>query len=586
MNNKEKNYSSLDLIRSLWSFLRPYRGKFILGTLLRIIGEITWLYPAYALGSIATFFVGYHIGDPLGPFWQIIGLLGIASLVYFITSYFGNLLGFRTALRTSIDSQLIAIKHILKLDIGWHETENTGNKVKKIDRGSNAVNMLLRAWFSPMIGIVVSLVGVTLIISRFDKMISFLTLVFLVAYFLVSFFFTKNAVKVQRAENIKDENLSGLIFESVNNVRSAKVMSMIPPLTEMIRGMSSELYSLARMRVFWYQSGGAVKNLTGQAFRLAIMAYIGWGIMQGWYGVGFMVLFYSYFSSVQSAVGQLAESSQDFAIRKTQVGRMTDLLKEKPSTDIEDGKLRFPDGWKMIEVKNVSFAYGDKKILDNVTFTISRGEKIGIVGLSGAGKSTLFKLLLKERENYEGEILVDGIPLRSISKNDYFRHAAVVLQETEVFNFTLRDNVTISNHEKALDDRLFERAIEIAHVAEFAKALPQGTNTQIGEKGVKLSGGEKQRVGVARAIFKEPELLLLDEATSHLDIESEEKIQDSLHQFFQNVTAVVIAHRLTTIREMDKILVIEGGKIIEQGSFAELQASKGRFYGLWEKQKL
>jgi ABC-type multidrug transport system fused ATPase/permease subunit len=144
----------------------------------------------------------------------------------------------------------------------------------------------------------------------------------------------------------------------------------------------------------------------------------------------------------------------------------------------------------------------------------------------------------------------------------------------------------MSNDGKAGDASLLDKALGVAHVAEFAAKLPLGIDTMIGEKGVKLSGGEKQRVGMARAVFKDPELLLLDEATSHLDVESEEKIQDSLHQFFKTVTAVVIAHRLTTIKEMDKIIVVEGGRIIEQGSFAELQAKKGRFYELWEKQKL
>lgn len=308
--------------------------------------------------------------------------------------------------------------------------------------------------------------------------------------------------------------------------------------------------------------------------------------MKGRYEVGFLVLFYGYFSTVLSAVTRLADTSQEFAIRKQDVGRMVSILNIQPITDIEEGKVPMPENWQKININNVSFSYGEKKVLDKVTFTISRGEKIGIVGLSGAGKSTIFKLLLKECENYDGDILVDNIPLRSISKLDYFTHTAVVLQDTEVFNFSLRNNVTISNLNKSTDENLLEKALSAAHVLEFAKTLRHGIDTQIGEKGVRLSGGEKQRIGVARAIFKDPELLLLDEATSHLDVESEEKIQDSLHKFFQSVTAVVIAHRLTTIKEMDKILVIEGGKIIEQGSFSELHSQKGRFYELWEKQRL
>ena len=161
---------------------------------------------------------------------------------------------------------------------------------------------------------------------------------------------------------------------------------------------------------------------------------------------------------------------------------------------------------------------------------------------------------------------------------------AVVLQDTEVFNFSLRDNITIGAAEVKED--ALQQALQVAHVNDFIAKLPQGLNTLIGEKGVKLSGGEKQRVGIARAVFKAPQLLLLDEATSHLDIESEEKIKDSLHTFFQHVTSVVIAHRLTTIQEMDRIILLEKGTVCEQGSFEELIARRGKFFNLWEKQKL
>ena len=162
----------------------------------------------------------------------------------------------------------------------------------------------------------------------------------------------------------------------------------------------------------------------------------------------------------------------------------------------------------------------------------------------------------------------------------------MVLQDTEVFNFSLRDNITITNARRKTNDALLKKALKIAHLSELVGKLPQGLETIIGEKGVKLSGGERQRLGIARAIFKEPQILLLDEATSHLDLESEEKIHDSLHKFFENVTAIVIAHRLTTIKEMDNILVLESGKIIESGNFEKLTAERGRFFELWEKQKL
>lgn len=583
---KKETYSTISLIRNLIIFIRPYKGRFIFASILRVIGELAFLYPAYALAAITTFFTSYNTGEPIDPFWNIMMLLALAAFVFFVTTYFANLIGYPIAEKVAIAAQLKTIKHTFSLDIEWHERENVGNKVKRIDRGSRAVNQLIRMWFSAFIEIGVALVGVLFIISRFDQNIALMTLAFLLIYFAVSVFFTLGATRAKRKENLKDEEFSGLIYESVNNIRSVKVMSMAQPLFDKLTKLGSDFFELISKRIFWYQSGGGVKNFVSQTFRIAIMCFIGWGIMEGRYEVGFLVLFYGYFSIIQNAVARLADTSQEFAVSKQDVGRMVNILDTQPLTDVENEKVAMPKHWKKIDFINVSFSYGDKQVLDGVNLTINRGEKIGVVGLSGAGKSTLFKLLLKEREDYDGDILIDGIPLRTISKRDYFLRTAVVLQDTEVFNFSLRNNVTISNFDRNDDENLLHKALSVAHVVEFVKTLPQGIDTQIGEKGIKLSGGEKQRVGVARAVFKDPELLLLDEATSHLDVESEEKIKDSLHKFFQSVTAVVIAHRLSTIKEMDKILVIEGGKIIEQGNFAELYDKKGRFYELWEKQRL
>lgn len=582
----KNDYTTTKLIKDLYTYVKPYLGMFVFASLLRIIGEAVWLYPTYAVASITTFFTNYHAGESLLPFWNIVGILTAVCFVYFITAYYANYIGFPIAEKSALDAQLQSIKRIFLLDIEWHEKENTGNKIKRIDRGSSAVNQLVRMWFGSIIELGIIFIGVLYIIFRVDKMITLFTLAFMAIYFLVSLYYTRSATDARRKENIKEEEFIGLMFESVNNIRSVKVMSMAEPLSNNLENLSNELYVFIKKRIFWFQSGGGIKNLIGQVFRIGIISYIGYGIYLGRYEVGFLVLFYGYFSTIQNAVSKLADTSQDFSIKKQDVARMMSIIETPLGTDIEEGKLTMPSDWEKININNVSFSYGDKKVLDQVTFTISRGEKIGIVGLSGSGKSTLFKLLLKERENYDGDILVNDVPLRSINKLDYFNHTAVVLQDTEVFNFSLRDNITISNFDKRADDDLLNKAVNVAHVSEFANALPQGIDTQIGEKGIKLSGGEKQRVGVARAIFKNPELLLLDEATSHLDVESEEKIQDSLHEFFQTVTAVVIAHRLTTIKLMDKIIVIEDGKILEQGSFEELHNKKGRFHELWEKQKL
>ena len=211
---------------------------------------------------------------------------------------------------------------------------------------------------------------------------------------------------------------------------------------------------------------------------------------------------------------------------------------------------------------------------------------MGIIGLSGAGKSTLFKLLLKQYENYTGDILLDDKPVKNITKESYLNLTAVVPQETELFNLPLKENITLAKPgQKKANEKVLKKALKVAHIDSFLHKLKDGIKTLVGEKGVKLSGGEKQRVGIARAVYREPQILFLDEATSHLDVESERNIQDALHSFFKEVTAVVIAHRLSTIKEMDRIVVLEKGKILEEGPFDVLMKKKGRFYELWQQQR-
>ncbi|VVB51554.1 Trehalose/maltose import ATP-binding protein MalK [uncultured archaeon] len=204
------------------------------------------------------------------------------------------------------------------------------------------------------------------------------------------------------------------------------------------------------------------------------------------------------------------------------------------------------------------------------------------MGPSGAVKSTLFKLLLKLHENYEGEILVDDVPLKEIDRASYIRGVAVVMQDTEVFNLSLKENIEIVREDKGDIDK----ALSVANVDEMLPRLPDGINTIIGEKGVKLSGGEKQRLGIARAIYRDPQILFLDEATSNLDARTEVTIRQALKHMFQNFTTIVIAHRLSTIKEMDRVIVLNNGEIVEVGHFNDLVKKKGLFFELWQKQKL
>ena len=579
-------YSTRNLISDVWSYVRTYKKYFWLATFYRIVGDLAWLYPPYAFAVMVNFFSNYTPAKPLAPLYTAFLLTIIATIVRYGGMYCAKSTMFRISEKTALDAELKSIKHLMLLDISWHEKESAGSKFKRIERGASSIERILRIWINNIIEIVINLVGIILIILKFDFGIGVAVSIFLITYYFLAHFYRKRAVLASDVVNAKEEYRSGIIFESINNIRSVKVMSMANKILDILSTNAADLFETIKKRIYWFQAGNSLRNFYAHIFRIGAMIFIVYGVLEGKYEIGFLVLFTGYFGSVWQSIGELTDVSEDFAIAKNAVFRMQTILNTPITIDDENGKIKFPNRWKTISVKNVSFSYQDKLVLDDVSFEVKRGEKVGIVGLSGAGKSTLFKLLLKEYESYNGEIAFDGVALKNISKKDYFNHLAVVLQDTELFNASLRDNITITNQKEEKNEKLLENSIKTAHVRDFMAKLPDGIESVIGEKGIKLSGGEKQRVGIARAIFKNPQILLLDEATSHLDIESEEKIKDSLHKFLKSVTAIVIAHRLTTIKEMDKIIVIENGKIIESGNFAGLYGAKRRFFELWEKQKL
>jgi ABC-type multidrug transport system fused ATPase/permease subunit len=580
------NYSIWDLTKDILKLVKPHKVKFWTATLLRIVSSVIDLYPAFALATIVTFITTYEVGQSLTTIWTIFYFLIVTIIAKSFLAYYVSFLGFSVAERVNLDFTLKSVQHMFLLDMSWHERENSGNKIKRIQNAGSGFNRLLRIWFSDVINITVSSILIILILAQFDLAILLITITFLIIYFIIAGILRRKAGQASYEESIEGEKVSGILFESINNIRTVKVMSVAPSMLERVSESIEKLFNKVRIRIHRHNFRGNILLFLTGVVRIGILIFIFRGIISGHFELGFLILFDSYFSRISSSVDQLSSTTVEFTVARLNIARMSKILREPIKIEDNRGKLALQKDWSKISIKNLSFAYANNEILKNISFEINRGEKIGIIGLSGAGKSTLFKLLLKEREEFTGDILFDDISIKDIRKYDYFKQVSVVLQDTEVFNFSLKDNITITNDSESSNKHLLNHALSTAHIKSLVEKLPEGLDTLVGEKGVKLSGGERQRLGIARAVFKQPQLLLLDEATSHLDIESEEKIRESLHEFFGTVTAIVIAHRLTTIKEMDRILVIEDGKIIESGNFKELYGKNGRFYELWEKQKL
>ncbi len=574
------------LLKDIWDWIRPYRARFIFASIVRLSGDLVYLYPPLAFAFIITFLSQYSSGQSTAPLWTTFILLAAAGGWRMVSNHVGRVMCYFIGERISLDVQLAANKHVFNLPASWHEQENTGNKLKQITRGGESYQKLTRIWIHSIIEICVNFIGISWIIFHIDSLIGTFMVFFSVVYFILARTLIRPAAKAAHEANLKEEDYTGLSFEALNNIRSVQVYGSWPILLSRIRLMIDIFYEAICRRLWKFTVRNISLETWQYVFHTFTLGFIIAGILQGRYEVGFIIAFNQFFWRILESVRELADAAQEYVIARLAIQRLNTIMRETPVNWNDSHATPLPKEWNRIAFHNVCFSYGGKPVLNNVSFEVERGERIGIVGLSGAGKSTLFKLLMKEYENYQGDILIDAFKLRSLSRESFFKRVAVVLQDTEVFNFSLKDNIALARPDDAIDEKALKECIEVAHISDFLHKLPQGVDTLVGEKGVKLSGGEKQRLGIARAIYKQPDLLLLDEATSHLDLESEEKIQDSLHHFFKKVTAIVIAHRLTTIKEMDRIIVLENGHVVEEGTFTQLHRKKGRFHELWEKQKL
>lgn len=262
--------------------------------------------------------------------------------------------------------------------------------------------------------------------------------------------------------------------------------------------------------------------------------------------------------------------------------RIFDILDHQSSIPESKNPIPFKTTQGRIELQNVSFRYGTRSITDNVSLTIEPGEMIGLVGHSGSGKSTLVNLICRFHDVTEGAILIDGYDLRSLSIADYRRHIGLVLQEPFLFYGTIADNIAYGKPTATWLEII--EAARAAHAHEFILRLPHGYDSIVGERGQALSGGERQRISIARALLINPRILILDEATSSVDTATEKEIQKALDNLVQGRTTIAIAHRLSTLRKANRLIVLDCGKIVEIGNHSELMAREGFYYRLYQAQ--
>lgn len=467
--------------------------------------------------------------------------------------------------------------HIQNLSLEYFEEESVGKIKERADRGIWDLQEVLDGIFMIILPQILIMVIVVIILIKINFYLTVLSFIGLPLHIILTYTMTKKLIKKYDQARNAFEKLSGRIVQAITNIKLVK--SFVKESYEIKRVNDLSLLAVKRDKesIFLRQKYNFPRFLAVIVSRIAIFGYGGYLAIQGDITIGTIVLFFSYAERIYQPLWWMTWVFDNIQKSMRSVKRVFDLLEQKPKIIDKPGAKTLTKVKGRVDFENITFAYKKRKpVLKNINFEIKPGEMIALVGPSGAGKSTVVKLLLRFYDPQKGQILIDGYDIKNVTQDSLRQNISIVLQETILFNDTVKANI-IYGKPNASEKEIIAAA-KMAYAHNFIQKLPKKYNTLVGERGVKLSAGEAQRIALARAIIKNPSILILDEATSQLDSESERLIQKALRKITKKRTTLIIAHRLSTVMKADKILVIKNGRIIESGKHKDLIKRKNSFY--------
>lgn len=480
---------------------------------------------------------------------------------------------------------LETFKHLHRLSLRFHLERQTGGLSRAIERGNAGIQFALSFTLFNIVPTIfeIGLVCVLLLV-RYDGWFASATFITIAFYVALTLILTEWRIKLRREMNERDAEANTRAIDSLLNYETVKYFGN--------EAHEAARYDRALER---YQRAAVASELSlsllnvGQGIIIAgglitVMLLAGQGVARGEMTIGDFVLVNTFLIQLYQPLNILGMVYREVKQSLVDMERMFTLLAvDEEVRDAPDAKPLAIEGGE-VEFDNVHFSYDTRRpILKGVSFRVPAGKTVAIVGASGAGKSTISRLLFRFYDVQSGAIRIDGQDIRNVTQASLRAAIGIVPQDTVLFNDTIRYNVRYGRPNS--DEDAIRRAAELAKIDHFIEHLPDQWRTRVGERGLKLSGGEKQRVAIARTILKDPKILLFDEATSALDTRTEKEIQASLREVSQNRTTLIIAHRLSTIVHADEILVLEGGRVVERGRHAELLAHAGHYAEMWARQQ-
>ncbi len=571
-------------IKTLWPYLMTFKGRVILAVLALIAAKGATLLMPWALKEIID-----AVDASINPLLSVpIALLIAYGLLRFASVFFGEV---RDALFGRVTEHamrhigLKVFKHLHSLELAFHLDRQTGGISRDIERGTSGLSFLMRFLMFNIVPTLFEIITVAIIFATlFSPWFALVTLIAVASYIAFTVIVTQWRNRFIREANAADNNSNTRAIDSLLNYETVKYFN-------------NEHYEASTYDGFlakWEQA--RLKNRlsllalnSGQALIIAtaITALMWLGassVVNKELTIGELVMINAYMIQLFLPLNFLGFVYREIRRALTDLENMLGLLNRKAAISDDKDAKPLNATKAAIRFENVSFSYDKQRpILNNLSFEVTSGSKVAIVGASGAGKSTLSRLLYRFYDVDAGKIYIDEQAINTVTLESLRQAIAIVPQDTVLFNTSIRENIAYGNPAASEDE--IDQAISLAHLDGFIASLDKGDKTLVGERGLKVSGGEKQRIAIARAILKGSSILLFDEATSALDSHSEQAILSAMREVAQRHTSLVIAHRLSTITDADKIIVMKQGQVVEQGQHHQLLAANSEYARMWQLQQ-
>jgi ABC transporter fused permease/ATP-binding protein len=580
--DRPRDRRRLAVLWRLLPLLRPHRARFLLALATLCAASIVTLVYPWAARQAVDVGMGKQTTHDLDRIVVLlIGVFVVNAVLVWLRHYSVSWLGERVV----ADLRGMVFDRVLSLPLFWFHERRSGELVGRLASDVTVIEGVVGSELSMALRNLIQLIGAMVLLFVIDVRLTLLMLAIVPPITLTTIYFGRRIRKMTRAVQDELAHVSGQVQESIGAI--ATVQSFVRESYEARRyrsGVESafrKTLTLVRWRS-WFFATAMTAGYIGVA---AVIWLGGRALINGELTAGQLTSFFLYTFIVAGALADVAGLWGALQRAAGATDRLFAVIDTVPEIRDPEPAVALPPGRGAIRLEGVSFAYPSRRgqpVLTDVDLEVAPGEVVALVGPSGAGKSTILSLLFRFHDVDAGRVLFEGVDVRRLGLGELRRALAMVAQEPVLFSGTIRDNIAYGRDGATVAE--VERAARDAHAHEFITGFPDGYATVIGERGTKLSGGQKQRIALARALLADPRVLILDEATSNLDAESEAAVQAALARLMQGRTTIIVAHRLSTVRDADRIVVIDGARVVEQGGHDELMARRGTYHRLVEHQ--